>query len=165
VPTVGTPQAMAPKFAAHTIRSLRTFRYMCPYAMILRKTFVTTRRAELFGASVVALHGMRRYYWGALYYGSNGGARVKYALFYQSADDVQVTAPLHFPAHRAHFEAFHAGGTLLMLGVFTNRDEGSMAIFTSREAAEEFARADPFVLNGVVREWRIREWNEVLFEP
>jgi uncharacterized protein len=40
-----------------------------------------------------------------------------------------------------------------------------MAIFTSREAAEEFARADPFVLNGVVREWRIREWNEVLFEP
>ena len=29
--------------------------------------------------------------------------------------------------------------------------EGSMAVFTSREAAEEFAEGDPFVLNGVVR--------------
>jgi uncharacterized protein YciI len=37
-----------------------------------------------------------------------------------------------------------------------------MAIFTTREAAEEFAKGDPFVLNGVVRDWQIREWDEVL---
>ena len=30
------------------------------------------------------------------------------------------------------------------------------AILTSREAAEEFARSDPFVLHGVVRRWYIR---------
>ena len=36
-----------------------------------------------------------------------------------------------------------------------------MSIFTSREAAEEFARR-PFVLNGVIRSWQIREWDEVL---
>ena len=35
-----------------------------------------------------------------------------------------------------------------------------MAVFASRESAEEFAREDPFVLNGVVRSWQIREWNE-----
>jgi uncharacterized protein len=35
-----------------------------------------------------------------------------------------------------------------------------MAVFTTREAAEEFAREDPFVVNGVVRDWQIREWNE-----
>ena len=35
-----------------------------------------------------------------------------------------------------------------------------MAIFTSREAAEAFAYEDPFVLNGVVRDWRILEWYE-----
>jgi hypothetical protein len=39
---------------------------------------------------------------------------------------------------------------------------GSMSIFTTREAAEEFAAGDPFVLNGVVSGWQIREWNEVL---
>jgi uncharacterized protein YciI len=36
-----------------------------------------------------------------------------------------------------------------------------MAVFTSREAAESFAEGDPFVLNGVVRDWQIREWDEV----
>jgi uncharacterized protein YciI len=35
-----------------------------------------------------------------------------------------------------------------------------MAIFTSREAAEEFVRGDPFVVNGLVRSWHIREWDE-----
>jgi uncharacterized protein len=36
------------------------------------------------------------------------------------------------------------------------------AIFRSREAAEEFAKSDPFVTEGVVRRWEIREWNEAL---
>ncbi|HXO22753.1 MAG TPA: YciI family protein [Thermoanaerobaculia bacterium] len=39
---------------------------------------------------------------------------------------------------------------------------GAIGIFTSREAAEEFIRDDPFVVNGVVAKWTIREWNEVL---
>jgi uncharacterized protein YciI len=37
-----------------------------------------------------------------------------------------------------------------------------MAVFTTREAAEEFVKGDPFVLNGLVRRWTIREWNEPL---
>ncbi|HVS41062.1 MAG TPA: hypothetical protein VMU20_02230 [Candidatus Dormibacteraeota bacterium] len=36
----------------------------------------------------------------------------------------------------------------------------SMAIFTTREAAEEFVRGDPFVLEGLVGTWSIREWHE-----
>ena len=37
-----------------------------------------------------------------------------------------------------------------------------MGIFTARAAAEEFVRGDPFVLNGVVRKWIIRDWNEAI---
>lgn len=37
-----------------------------------------------------------------------------------------------------------------------------MAIFTTREDAEEFATADPFVLHGVVRRWHVQEWNDAL---
>ena len=37
-----------------------------------------------------------------------------------------------------------------------------MSIFTTYEAAEEFATGDPFVLNCVVRDWHIREWDEGL---
>jgi uncharacterized protein YciI len=50
-----------------------------------------------------------------------------------------------------------------MVGTFGDpQNEGSMAIFTSREAAEEFVKDDPFVGNGFVRDWHIREWHEVL---
>jgi uncharacterized protein len=36
-----------------------------------------------------------------------------------------------------------------------------MGIFTTREAAEDFAHDDPFVVGGVVSAWEVREWNEV----
>ncbi len=34
-----------------------------------------------------------------------------------------------------------------------------MAIFRSRQAAEDFVAGDPFVRNGVVSAWEIRQWN------
>jgi uncharacterized protein YciI len=90
-------------------------------------------------------------------------AFLKYVLFYESADDVLSKAPAHFPAHSARLDEFHRAGTLLMVGTFGDpQAEGSMSIFSTREAAGEFARGDPFVLNGVVRDWHIREWDEVL---
>ena len=86
----------------------------------------------------------------------------KHVLFYESADDVLAKAPEHYPAHSARCDDFHARGSLLMVGTFADPEaDGSMAIFASREAAEEFVRDDPFVLNDVVRAWRIVEWNEV----
>jgi uncharacterized protein len=86
----------------------------------------------------------------------------KYVLFYESADDVLVKAPLYFAAHCARWGKYRDEGTLLLIGTFANPREGAMAVFTAREAAEEFATGDPFVLNGVVRDWYIREWNEAL---
>lgn len=86
---------------------------------------------------------------------------MKYVLFYESADDVHAKAPTHFPAHSEHGKRYHDDGTLVAYGPFGDpQEEGSMAVFTTREAAEEFARSDPFVLNGVVRNWTIREWDE-----
>jgi uncharacterized protein YciI len=85
----------------------------------------------------------------------------RYVLQYESADDVRAKAPLHFAAHKARWREFLDQGTLLMIGTFSDL-EGSMAVFSTREAAEEFARSDPFVLNRVVSSWRIREWNEAI---
>jgi uncharacterized protein YciI len=87
----------------------------------------------------------------------------KYVLLYQPSDDVLEKAPLHFPAHSARLQEFHGEGTLLMVGTFADPvNDGSMAIFTSREAAEAFVAEDPFVVNEVVASWRLLEWNEVL---
>ena len=90
---------------------------------------------------------------------------MKYVLFYQSADDVAAKAASHFAAHRARWANFHARGALLMIGPFANAQDGAMAIFTTREAAEEFAMGDPFVRHGVVRHWHISDWNEALAGP
>ena len=85
----------------------------------------------------------------------------RYVLLYDSADDVLEKAPAHYPAHSARLDEFHGRGALLLVGPFGDpQGQGSMAIFGSRAAAEEFVDGDPFVLNGVVRSWEIREWHE-----
>jgi uncharacterized protein len=86
---------------------------------------------------------------------------VKYVLVYESADDARAKAPALFPAHRARWKGYADSGELLMIGTFADLS-GAMAIFRSHEAAEEFAQGDPFVTEGVVRRWQIREWNEAL---
>ncbi len=88
---------------------------------------------------------------------------MKYYVLFHEPGEVNEKAPRYAEAHRAWYEKFQQNGTLLMIGPFANaQEEGAMSIFTSREAAEEFAHGDPFVLNGVVRSWFIREWSEVL---
>jgi len=88
---------------------------------------------------------------------------MKYVLLYESADDVIAKAPAHFPAHQKRLTAFHERGELLMVGTFGDpQRQGSMAIFRTRKGAEEFAADDPFVVNGVVRRYEVRDWDEIL---
>jgi uncharacterized protein len=88
----------------------------------------------------------------------------KYVLLYEAADDLMERVAGHFAAHRARYEGFRVAGELLMIGTFADPRDGAMAVFTTRSAAEAFAAGDPFVLNGVVRAWDVKEWNEVLAE-
>lgn len=88
---------------------------------------------------------------------------MKYVLLYTSAPDVMSKAPAHYPAHSARVDEFHARGDLLEVGLFGDpQAQGSMAIFRTREAAEEFVAGDPFVLEGVVADHELREWAEIL---
>jgi uncharacterized protein YciI len=89
---------------------------------------------------------------------------MKYVLFYEPKEGVADKARLHFADHCGKWGQFQAEGTLLMVGPFAD-GSGAMGVFTTREAAEEFARTDPFVLNGVVDEWSVREWHEAIFRP
>lgn len=91
---------------------------------------------------------------------------MKYVMFYESAPDVATNAPPHFPAHKQRLDEFHDRGVLLMVGTFGDpQNEGSMAVFTTREAVEEFVAGDPFVSNGVIANWYVREWNEAYADP
>ena len=87
---------------------------------------------------------------------------MKVLMFYETAPDALAEARQYFPAHRARLEEFHGRGVLLMAGPYGNPPVGALGVFTTREAAEEFVRDDPFVLHGVVARYRFHEWNEVL---
>ena len=86
---------------------------------------------------------------------------MKYVLFYEGAADMDRVRQL-FPAHREKWQEFAMRGQLLMIGPFSDPRQGAMGIFAIREAAEEFLRVDPFVLEGVVKKWELREWREAI---
>jgi len=48
-----------------------------------------------------------------------------------------------------------------MAGAFLDKPEeplSTMAVFTSRQAAEEYVKGDPFYLDGSMTQWSIRQW-------
>ena len=63
-----------------------------------------------------------------------------------------------YPRHKAFLDEFIARGEVVGAGPFTDPAGGNMAIFRSREAAEAFAKNDPFLLEGVAREYQIKDW-------
>lgn len=63
-----------------------------------------------------------------------------------------------YPRHKVLVDRFIARGDVIGIGPFA--DLGNMAIFRTRAAAEEFARDDPFVLEGLVRSYVIRDWDD-----
>ena len=63
-----------------------------------------------------------------------------------------------YPRHKALVDELVARGEVIGLGPFENR--GNMAIFRTREAAEDFVRRDPFALEGLVKSYTIRGWND-----
>jgi uncharacterized protein YciI len=89
---------------------------------------------------------------------------VKIVAFYDMAEGALPSVMTHFPAHRARLDEFHTRGTLIAAGPLGNPPEGAMAIFTSREAAEEFIKGDPFVVNGLVAKWRLVEWGAAFLD-
>ena len=62
-----------------------------------------------------------------------------------------------FPRHKAVVDAFVARGEVVGIGPFADRS-GNLAIFRSREAAEAFVKQDPFILEGLIKSYDIREW-------
>lgn len=83
---------------------------------------------------------------------------MKILSFYEMAPGALEKVMAHFSAHRARLDEFHTRGVLLAAGPLGNPPEGAMAIFTTREAAEEFIQGDPFVVHGLVSKWRLVEW-------
>jgi uncharacterized protein YciI len=65
-----------------------------------------------------------------------------------------------YPRHKAVVEKYVAKGEVIGIGPFDDR--GNMAIFKTRAAAEQFVTEDPFILEGLVKSFVIRDWNDIM---
>lgn len=63
-----------------------------------------------------------------------------------------------YPRHKIIIDKYVKSGDLIGVGPFA--DMGNMAIFKTRAAAEQFANEDPFILEGLVKSFVIRDWND-----
>ena len=87
-----------------------------------------------------------------------------YLLIYDVVEDyVERRAPLR-AEHIALARAAEARGELVLGGALANPPDGAVLLFRgdSSAAAERFATADPYVVNGLVTRWRVREWTTVV---
>jgi len=89
-----------------------------------------------------------------------------YLLFYEVADEYLARRAEFRNAHLALAWAASERGELVLGGALANPIDGAILLFQgdSPEVAEKFARVDPYVLNGLVRRWYIREWKTVAGE-
>ena len=65
-----------------------------------------------------------------------------------------------YPRHKVVVDTFVARGVVVGIGPFA--DGGNMAIFTTRAKAKAFAKKDPFILEGLVKSFVIKEWGDAL---
>ena len=87
-----------------------------------------------------------------------------YLLFYDVvADYADRRVPLR-AEHLALARAAHARGELVLGGALADPIDGAVLLFRGDgpAAAEAFARADPYVRNGLVTAWRVRAWTTVV---
>jgi uncharacterized protein len=87
-----------------------------------------------------------------------------YLLFYELADDYLTRRGEFRGTHLAMGWQAAAGNELVLGGALTNPADTAILLFQgdSPAAAEKFARADPYVLNGLVKRWYVREWTTVI---
>jgi hypothetical protein len=87
-----------------------------------------------------------------------------YLLFYEVVDGYAEKRTPFRKDHIAHAKAAAARGELVLAGALANPVDGTVLLFKSDSpsAAEAFAKADPYVTNRLVTNWRVREWATVI---
>jgi uncharacterized protein YciI len=87
-----------------------------------------------------------------------------FLLFYDVVEGYTEKRKPFRAAHLAYANEAVARGELLLGGALADPVDAAVLLFrvASREAVERFVARDPYVLNGLVKSWRVREWTTVI---
>jgi uncharacterized protein len=87
-----------------------------------------------------------------------------YLMFYEFVPDYLERRPAFRAEHlRLAWEA-HARGELILAGAYADPADGAVALFKcdSDAVPKQFAAADPYVQNGLVKRYWVRPWTTVI---
>jgi uncharacterized protein len=87
-----------------------------------------------------------------------------YLLFYELSDDYLDRRGEFRNEHLKLAWETQGRGEMVLGGALADPADGAVIVFEgdSPEVAERFADADPYVKNGLVTSWRVREWTTVV---
>jgi len=89
-----------------------------------------------------------------------------FLLFYEGTPDYLKRRPEYRAEHLTYAWDAADRGELLAGGAYADPIDGSLLMFVGddKSVAEEFARNDPYVTNGLIAKWHVREWATVVGE-
>lgn len=87
-----------------------------------------------------------------------------YALFYDAVEDFIGRRGAYRDEHLQLARGAHARGELVLAGALADPVDGALLIFQGETsaAAEAFANNDPYVKNGLITAWTVRNWTVVV---
>jgi uncharacterized protein YciI len=90
-----------------------------------------------------------------------------FALLYDVVDHFTEKRTPFRDIHLALVRDAHARGEIVMAGAIGQPPQGALLVFQSdtADAAEAFARDDPYVQQGLVTRWRALPWHVVVEPP
>ena len=89
-----------------------------------------------------------------------------FLLFYEGSPDYLERRPQYRAGHLTYAWEAADRGELLIGGALADPVDGAVLLFVGddRLVAERFAQSDPYVINGLVARWTVREWTSVVGE-
>ena len=87
-----------------------------------------------------------------------------YLMFYELAADYLERRGEFRAEHLKLAWQFQERGELVLAGALADPADGAVLLFKadSSAPAERFAASDPYVKNGLVKQWRVRPWTTVV---
>ena len=87
-----------------------------------------------------------------------------FVLLYDVVDDYLERRGEFREEHLGIAKEAHDRGELAMAGALAEPADGAILVFKGDDAgvAERFAENDPYVRNGLVKNWRVRPWTVVI---
>lgn len=87
-----------------------------------------------------------------------------FLLFYTLSADYMARRANYRAEHLRLAWAAQEAGDIVLAGALSDPADTAVLLFAGEDksAAEAFARADPYVTEGLVERWEVREWTTVI---